>query len=310
MSVRRTAKILALVILLLPGVAMCAAIPANPIPPVIYTAPDEAAPPHVAPPTPRPTLAPTPSPTPSPTPTPTPTPALTPSPTPSPTPTPEPEEEAEQELFDPELFDGPVPEEAYRQRLYILDSQSALGEAEPWGERAVYGEGGMAIPLKYQFDYRKAICFYNGRPKSVATSGCGATSLSMVIAYLTGDTYQTPYTLFRWAINNGLYSGSGLTHEALNEIAALYGLSGEWIGRDGERVVEALEAGIPVIAHMGPGQFTYRGHYIVLRGLTEDGQVLVNDPNSAENSATSFPIELIVSQTKSKDPFMLVTRAR
>ena len=161
------------------------------------------------------------------------------------------------------------------------------------------------MPRLYQYDYRKVICFYYGRPKSVATSGCGATSMSMVIAYLTGDTRQTPYTLFRWAINNDLYSGSGLTHEALLEIGANYGVGGEWIGRDRERVLEALRQGIPVIAHMGYGQFTRRGHYIVLRGLTEDGLVLVNDPNSFFNSVMAFDIDLILRQTKSKDPFLL-----
>ena len=55
---------------------------------------------------------------------------------------------------------------------------------------------------------------------------------------------------------------------------------------------------------MGPGVFTDVGHFIVLRGVTESGKILDNDPNSRENCALAFPLSLILSQTKGEDPFM------
>ncbi|MDL2206629.1 C39 family peptidase, partial [Eubacteriales bacterium OttesenSCG-928-N13] len=186
-----------------------------------------------------------------------------------------------------------------------VDEVPHLVESEDWALDAEYAINGMRIPRLYQYDYRKVICFYYGRPKSVATSGCGATSMSMVIAYLTGNTRQSPYTLFRWAINNQLYEGSGLTHEALLSIGENYGVGGEWIRKDKDQVIAALQAGKPVIAHMGYGQFTRRGHYIVLRGLTGDGRVLVNDPNSFFNSVVPFKIEDILRQTKTSTPFLI-----
>ena len=38
---------------------------------------------------------------------------------------------------------------------------------------------GMAIPLLLQGDYGVTVLYYNGQPKSVASSGCGAASVSM-----------------------------------------------------------------------------------------------------------------------------------
>ena len=69
----------------------------------------------------------------------------------------------------------------------------------------------MNIPKIYQFDYKQTVCTIDGQRKSVSTSGCGAASMSMVICYLTGNTTsQNPYTLFKWAYNEGYYSGDGL----------------------------------------------------------------------------------------------------
>ncbi len=41
--------------------------------------------------------------------------------------------------------------------------------------------------------------------------------------------------------------------------------------------MEALESGKLVIAIMSAGHFTTTGHFIVLRGITEEGNVLVAD---------------------------------
>ena len=39
---------------------------------------------------------------------------------------------------------------------------------------------------------------------------------------------------------------------------------------------------------MGPGHFTNGGHFIILRGVTLDGSVLVADPASQERSLTTW----------------------
>lgn len=168
----------------------------------------------------------------------------------------------------------------------------------------------MNIPKIYQFDYKQTVCTIDGQRKSVSTSGCGAASMSMVICYLTGNTTsQNPYTLFKWAYNEGYYSGDGLGHSAVSAMGRLYGVSGTWIGKDGEAIITALKSGHPIIAHMGKGIFTRNGHYIVLRGVTDDGKILVNDPNSESRSEKAYPLSTILNQSKTSEPFMVCSRA-
>ena len=53
------------------------------------------------------------------------------------------------------------------------------------------------------------------------------------------------------------------------------------------------------MALMGPGHFTNRGHFILLRGVTLDGSILVADPASPERSLTTWDPELIVDELSS-----------
>ena len=166
-------------------------------------------------------------------------------------------------------------------------------------------ERGMPIPMLFQYDYGEIVCTINGTPRSVATSGCGATSVSMVVAYLTGNTDQTPYTLFYRAVETGRYHGSGLGHDALSWLLRENGVQSRWIANNGPAILQALRAGKPVIAHMGPGIFTSQGHYIVLRGVTEDGKILVNDPNSWSRSCNAYPVETFLTQAKDGASFLV-----
>ena len=166
-------------------------------------------------------------------------------------------------------------------------------------------EAGMGIPMLFQGDYGQTILYYNGEAKSVASSGCGATSVSMVIAYLTGNVEQNPYLLFCKAVDDGRYHGNGLSHDTLVWLAKSYGVKCRWISNSADAVLEALAEGKPVIAHMGEGIFTSKGHYIVLRGVTEDGKILVNDPNSRSNCHKAFPLETILAQTRTSASFMV-----
>ena len=46
-----------------------------------------------------------------------------------------------------------------------------------------------------------------------------------------------------------------------------------------EAVIAALSNGQPVMCSQSPGLFTRSGHIIVLSGITDDGKILVQDPN-------------------------------
>ena len=171
--------------------------------------------------------------------------------------------------------------------------------------RRQYADMGLKIAPVFQYDYREPVCSIDGRRKSVASSGCGAACMSMAIKYLTGNDEQTPQSLFERAWENGDYNGYGLSHEALDHLAEAYGVGGRWIGREEDRIRRVLRAGYPVIAHMGPGTFTAEGHYILLRGVADDGRILLNDPNSEARSWTAYDLPLILEEAKGEQPFRI-----
>lgn len=152
-------------------------------------------------------------------------------------------------------------------------------------------------PHLYQTDPAWASQPYGGG--TIETYGCGPTALAMVYIGLTGKTDQTPATIASYAESSG-YLENGQTTSALMSVGA------QGLGLDGarefpvstEELMAELEAGHPVIANVGPGDFTSGGHYIVLTGLDGNGDIIVNDPNSEENSERTWSPFQILRQTK------------
>ena len=124
------------------------------------------------------------------------------------------------------------------------------------------------VPLLLQWDQRWGYHRYAG--EVMGLSGCGPTALSMVAIFMTGDITKNP----RWV-----------------------GLSSKEIPVERERVENNLQAGNPIIALMGPGEFTSNGHFIVLTGL-QNGRLKINDPNSRKNSEKTWDIDQVLEQTK------------
>ena len=177
-----------------------------------------------------------------------------------------------------------------------------------WAGVAVAEEasGRMDVPLLFQFDYPETVVTIDGEPRSVLTSGCGTTSLAMAIQYYHGEdaSRATPDALFQYAVDEGMYDGDGLGHTALSNIARIFNLRTEWRSGSESRILRWLREGNLIIAHMNTGMFTENsGHYILLVGATEDEKVLVNDPNSRLMSTLAFPVETLISEGKTKEPF-------
>jgi hypothetical protein len=49
---------------------------------------------------------------------------------------------------------------------------------------------------------------------------------------------------------------------------------------------------------MGAGDFTKAGHFIVLTGIDDEGKIVVNDPNSPNNSSKHWDIDTLISQMR------------
>lgn len=128
------------------------------------------------------------------------------------------------------------------------------------------------VPLYFQADYAHVPY---GRYGTVASHGCGITCVAMAFTYLL-DYEILPDEL---ALEFGHYNTEhGSYHSLFPDSAEVYGLTGEQT-YDWDKVVEALENGQIVIANPTQDIFTDGGHFILLYGITEDGKILVHDPN-------------------------------
>ena len=157
-------------------------------------------------------------------------------------------------------------------------------------------EGSETVPLFLQWDPMWGYEDYGS--DCIAITGCGPTCLAMVGYWLTGDENMTPCQIAKFAERNGYYaSGYGSSWTLISEGAAQLGLTATELPLVKKKMVQALEAGAPIILAMGEGDFTTTGHYIVLTGMEEDA-FRVNDPNSVINSERLWTYEELEGQIR------------
>lgn len=139
-----------------------------------------------------------------------------------------------------------------------------------------------------------------GKTSTIGRAGCGPTALAIAVASLTSNKV-TPYDVAQWSVENGgLCEGSGSYHSLIPNGGRHYGLTVTSIGRDGKKLVEALQSGKLVIAIMSKGHFTSGGHFIVLRGVTEDGKILVADSASVKRSNKEWDLRIVTGEASRK----------
>lgn len=153
-----------------------------------------------------------------------------------------------------------------------------------------------SVPLLMQWDQRWGYKEYAG--DLFGLSGCGPTCLSMVAIYLTGNTDMNPAWMADFASSHGYASdGNGSYWSLFSEGGSSLGFDVTEIPLDKQRIIDNLEVGNPIVAVVGPGDFTTTGHFIVLTGY-KDGQIKVNDPNSKKNSEKLWDYDKISGQIK------------
>lgn len=125
------------------------------------------------------------------------------------------------------------------------------------------------VPQYFQTDYPEER-YGTG---TIANSGCNMTALAMVASYLTDHAYYPD------EIADYMADFIGNNYERLECGSDRLQLSWKRAGNFHD-AVNALREGKVVIAVMNEKSlFTTGQHFIVLTGLTEDGLILVNDPN-------------------------------
>lgn len=153
-------------------------------------------------------------------------------------------------------------------------------------------------PLLLQWDPRWGYSSY-GDNSNIGLAGCGPTSLSMVLYYLTGDESLTPKKIAAYSMEKGYYvSGTGTAWALMQDVPGLYGIKVRQPGIDETKMKNELDQNHIMICAMREGDFTVAGHFIVIYGYDENG-FKINDPNCVARSRKSWPFEKLKRQIKS-----------
>lgn len=153
-----------------------------------------------------------------------------------------------------------------------------------------------SVPLFVQWDKRWGYEKYSGN--FFAASGCGPTTLSMVVVYLTHNREASPIAVAKYSKEAG-YSvdGSGSSWTLISEGCRHYGVKAKTVALDESRMKAELDAGHPIVVNVGPGDFTDTGHFMVITGYDDEG-FSINDPNSIEKSGKRWLFKNISSQIR------------
>lgn len=140
--------------------------------------------------------------------------------------------------------------------------------------------------------------YQNGRfGNDVAISGCGPTSLAICVSSLSG-TLIDPLEMCDWCYEKGVWiPGEGGLHSLPPTVCAEFGLSCKLTdGSNPQTLINALSSGKLIVTLVGPGHFTTSGHFLVLRGVTSTGKILVADCGNSANNNVEWDMSIILDE--------------
>lgn len=151
------------------------------------------------------------------------------------------------------------------------------------------------FPHLYQWDRRWGYTTLG--PTAFGLTGAGPTALAMVYQGVFVADDITPYDIGLQAQEGGyVYEDGETANEMFGAIAPSLGFNCTEMDPDGSTMVSEVSSGHPIIVNLGPGTFTASDHFIVLTDVTDDGRLVVNDPNSAVRSAQTWDPDLVASE--------------
>ena len=154
------------------------------------------------------------------------------------------------------------------------------------------------IPYYLQWDRRWGQKKYTD--ENIAINGCGPTSMAMVISGLLKDDSITPVEMAKY---EEYAEGSGTGWQYFTEVPPKYGIKVKELSTNEKIYKDELKNGRPIIANVGPGDFSSIGHYIVLVGVDEDGMFIINDSSSPTNTNEKWSFERLKPQIKNSWSF-------
>ena len=145
-------------------------------------------------------------------------------------------------------------------------------------------------PYFIQWDNRWAYNKLGNR--NIGISGCGPTSMAMILSRLKKDNSITPDKIAKDAQN---YMGNeGISWNFFYDGAKKYDYKIEDVALNEEAMKKALGKG-PLLVSVNRGYFTLFGHIFVIDSY-KDGKFIINDPNSLRNSKIEWTFDQISNQ--------------
>lgn len=199
---------------------------------------------------------------------------------------PEPEELPDTQALTEALFEIPREFAEYSVTHFFEDEESGQEKLTGGTHELVYFNQTDEAWGKYGYD-------------SISGYGCGPTAMAMIVSTLTEASYD-PQEMSDIFVEEGFWCyGSGTYYSFADGSGERFDLKVESLPVEtttANTLLQYLMSGKLAIALMGPGHFTNGGHYVVLRGATLTGDVLVADPASRDRSLTTWDPQLLLDE--------------
>lgn len=157
----------------------------------------------------------------------------------------------------------------------------------------------------YYCQYEEPWSIYPYGAETIKSSGCGPTTFAMIVSTMT-DTQMNPAEAAAFFEESGycLVSKNGntaTTWSAFSSGVEAYGLSSTGCGKDLVQALEIIPNGGMVVCSVGNSAnggkgnalFNGAGHFIAIRGVTEDGKLLILDPASRKHTEQEWDIQTV-----------------
>lgn len=164
----------------------------------------------------------------------------------------------------------------------------------PDGEVTIGGDGVPYLvddDFIHFFQYQYPDVNY-GYGTTIASAGCCPTAMAMVLTNITGKMI-TPIETADFSLKNGYrVKDNGTAWAFMPAVSSAYGVNCTQINTDAATIKNSLMSGNLISMSVNPGTFSKGGHFIVLRKVTDDGRIVVADPNSEARSKMAWDINI------------------
>lgn len=133
---------------------------------------------------------------------------------------------------------------------------------------------------------------------NIAIGGCGPTTVAMALGGMLNNEKITPNVISEIADKQGFFTRYGISWSFFNYIANYYGLKSKVVYINEDSINKVLQKNQPIIASVVPGKFTTVGHIVLIVGRDENGDYIINDPNSLNRTLKKWSFEELKPELK------------